>query len=56
MSVMLLWAMQIASIHEMKQEFKKTVKWLEILHSLVPNDPGVHARLGAIYQAYVPWP
>jgi hypothetical protein len=27
----------------------QAVKWLEMLSSLVPNDPGVLARLGAIH-------
>ena len=27
----------------------QAVKWLEMLSSLVPNDPGVLARLGAIF-------
>lgn len=33
-------------------DFKATVKWFEMLSSLVPNDPGVLAKLGAIHARF----
>ncbi len=42
-----LW--QIALCYDLQQDFKQAVKWLEMLSSLTPNDPGVLARLGAIF-------
>jgi intraflagellar transport protein 88 len=32
--------------------YRQAIKWLEFLNTLVPNDPGVLARLGAIHAKY----
>jgi intraflagellar transport protein 88 len=40
---------QIATTYDMMGDFKNAVKWFELLTSLVSNDPGVLARLGAIH-------
>lgn len=43
---------QIATTYDMMGDFKNAVKWFEMLTSLVPNDPGVLARLGAIHARF----
>lgn len=43
---------QIANCYDIMGDFKATVKWFEMLSSLVPNDPGVLARLGAIHARF----
>ena len=47
---------QIANCHDLLAnetgDFKATVKWFEMLSSLVPNDPGVLAKLGAIHARF----
>ena len=43
---------QIANCHDLLGDFKATVKWFEMLSSLVPNDPGVLAKLGAIHARF----
>eukprot|EP00955_Chlamydomonas_euryale_P017861 190344-Chlamydomonas_euryale.AAC.2 len=43
---------QIATVYDILGDFKNSVKWFEMLSSLVPNDPGVLARLGAIHARF----
>lgn len=43
---------QIASVHDMLGDYASAVKWMDMLSSLVPNDPGVLARLGAIHARF----
>ena len=39
----------MALAHDMMGDSQGAIKWLEMLTSLVPNDPGVLCKLGAIY-------
>lgn len=45
-----LW--QLANCYDIMGDFRQAVKWLEMLSSLVPNDPGVLAKLGAIHARF----
>jgi hypothetical protein len=40
---------QIGCCYETLGDYKMAVKWLEMLSSLVPTDPGVLAKLGALH-------
>jgi hypothetical protein len=42
----------MALAHDMIGDSQGAIKWLEMLTSLVPNDPGVLCKLGAIYHRY----
>ena len=43
---------QISNCYDLLGDFKNAVKWLEMLSSLAPNDPGVLAKLGAIHARF----
>lgn len=43
----------IALAHDMMADTSGAIRWLEMLSTLVPNDPGVLCKLGAIYHRWV---
>jgi intraflagellar transport protein 88 len=43
---------QIGNCYDLLSDFKQAVKWFEMLSSLLPNDPGVLAKLGAIHARF----
>jgi intraflagellar transport protein 88 len=40
---------QLAGCYDLAGDYKRAVAMLEMLSSLLPNDPGVLAKLGAIH-------
>jgi intraflagellar transport protein 88 len=43
---------QIANCYDYLGDFKLCVKWFDMLSSMLPNDPGIQARLGAIHARF----